>query len=162
MMESPANAGKNRDFVLVAKNTLAALMIKKHDVIGLCLNVIDHHFRAPFPEGLDDLGCLRPGPPAAAPRTPPPAPPPCPPTDQDWLSVMNTRGFSVSGTAFWPCCAGAEHKKQSKVSNTHTGIFIEPSRTPRVLYLTDWTVFPTRRSDASCSRHSPSAFFPSL
>src|SRR5579863_4274973 len=41
------------------QGSLAALVVKKHDVICLHLNVISHYLRTSFAEGLDDLRRLR-------------------------------------------------------------------------------------------------------
>lgn len=42
------------------KDTLPALMVQQHDIVGLFLDIVHHYFRAPLAESLDDFRGLRP------------------------------------------------------------------------------------------------------
>jgi len=33
-------------------------MVQNYNVVGICLNIVGHHLRATFTEGLDDFGSL--------------------------------------------------------------------------------------------------------
>src|SRR5579864_4994163 len=56
-----AHSRKHGDLVLVANETLPALVIEQNDIVRLLLYVVGNDLRAPFAEGLDDFRSLGPG-----------------------------------------------------------------------------------------------------